>query len=68
MKIDCGETYLEQHARLSQWHRWFAWHPIRLGSHDCRWLEKIWRKGEYYCSYASSGWTWKYREKMFGDD
>lgn len=46
MRIDCGETAEEENRRLSEWHAWFAWHPVRVGSHDCRWLETIWRKRE----------------------
>jgi hypothetical protein len=44
MKIDCGETYREKIERLEKWHDWFAWRPVRVGSHDCRWLEVIQRK------------------------
>lgn len=44
MKWDCGETRAERYERLSEWHRWFAWYPVRVGSHDCRWLEYVERR------------------------
>ena len=31
--------------KLTTWHRWFAWHPVRVGHKDCRWLEYVERKG-----------------------
>ena len=39
MKIDCGPTYAERAKIKQKWHRWFAWRPVRVASHDCRWLE-----------------------------
>lgn len=30
-----------------QWHRWFAWRPVRVGPRDCRWLEYVERKLTY---------------------
>lgn len=33
--------------RLATWHRWCAWYPVRLGSHDVRWLETIERRLEW---------------------
>ena len=56
MKFDCGETYREKETRKfnefinnpknqakMKWHDWFAWRPIRIDGHDCRWLEVIQR-------------------------
>lgn len=61
MKFDCGETRGERRDRLSEWHDWFAWRPVRVGSRDCRWLEVVERRA------ASFGWEnepyWHYREK-----
>lgn len=61
MRFDCGETYEEWEARLSDWHPWFAWHPVRLGSHDCRWLETVMRKGTIYGCPGDYYWVWKYK-------
>lgn len=44
MKFNCGETDSERRARQSTWHRWFAWRPVRVASHDCRWLEWVERR------------------------
>lgn len=44
MKFDCGETFEEKRQRLEQWHPKFAWLPIRVTDHDCRWLEYVERR------------------------
>lgn len=44
MKLDCGETYDEKWTRLGKWHKWFAWYPVRVGVHDCRWFEYVERR------------------------
>ena len=46
MKFDLGETFEEKRERLSHWHRWFAWRPVRISDHDYRWLEYVERKAE----------------------
>lgn len=44
------------------WHVWFAWHPVRIKDHDCRWLEKVERRGnlEYYYD-GGEYWKFEYR-------
>lgn len=46
MKFNCGkqETWGEYRDRVGQWHRWYAWYPIRTGNEECRWLEWVERK------------------------
>lgn len=74
MKFDCGPTPAEKRAILQQtlqeewarrkgWHLYFALLPRRVGSHDCRWLEWIERKGTFHPGYwdVSSCWTYEYR-------
>jgi hypothetical protein len=61
MRWDCGLTWEEKKEAKERWHLWFAWHPVRLGPHDCRWLETVERKGHYYC-YGHTWWVWKYQE------
>lgn len=65
MKFDCGPDALtrlkRKHARLSEWHKWFAWFPTRIAEGDCRWLETIERKGTYTCYDMDFWWTWEYR-------
>lgn len=55
MKFNCGltgaEKYAIKKAKLINWHRWFAWRPVRVGKNDCRWLEFVERKLTFdYCS------------------
>lgn len=64
MKFDCdkrADRIALRYLRRSEWHRWFAWYPVRLGPHDCRWLEWVECKGTYWHAYDSDGWDWKYR-------
>jgi hypothetical protein len=61
MKFNCGPTSEEIGAALQQWHRWFAWRPVRIGSRDCRWLEWVERKGTYFEYYMECGWSFEYR-------
>lgn len=61
MKFDCGETRQERWERLENWHEWFAWHPVRIGSKDCRWLEKVQRKRVY--SYVGIEYHYKGMEQ-----
>ena len=66
MRINCGPTKSEKRAALKEWHLWFAWRPVRVGSNDCRWLEMVGRKGtvQYlppgvWCG-SPSWWKWDY--------
>lgn len=64
MKFNCGETWSTKKARLSEWHSFFAWYPIMITDHDCRWMERIERKGKYwFVPYVGGGWNWSYRTK-----
>jgi hypothetical protein len=58
MKYYCDR----RHNRRTAWHRWFAWHPVKLGPSDCRWLEAIERKGELcHGGMGDRWWRWEYR-------
>lgn len=68
MKIDCGMTREERDAYLKKWHPFFAILPRRVGSRDCRFLERIERRGriEWKCTLSSypfsvQVWKWEYR-------
>jgi hypothetical protein len=65
MKFDCGPTLQERWTRRfnarRQWHPWFAWHPVRTGPRECRWLETLERKGEYHGGMRGSWWSYEYR-------
>ena len=62
MKLDCGPTDEEAGAILLEWHKWFAWHPVRVASHDCRWLEFVERRAnKRHGPYAAGHDFWEYR-------
>lgn len=55
MRFTCGERKARREAqlqaeitRVTEWHPWFAWLPVRVTSSDCRWLEWVERKVELY--------------------
>lgn len=70
VKWDCGparqERYESYHNWRANWHRWFAWRPVRVGSHDCRWLEWVERKSRYECGYEGCYWINEYRPTTAG--
>jgi hypothetical protein len=41
----------DRRQRLKTWHLWFAWRPIRLNSKTVAWLERLYRRTDYYGSY-----------------
>jgi len=62
MKFNYGESWEYEKLRLENWHEWFAWRPVRVGNRDCRWLEKVQRKGKYIYYGIDSCWLWEYKE------
>jgi hypothetical protein len=44
MKFRCGLTRKKWYDKVTHWHRWFAWRPVKVGNCDCRWLEYVERK------------------------
>lgn len=66
MRWDCGPSPAERFAALLEWHPFFALWPRRVGSHDCRWLEWIERKGTFDAEMAQFGmaWDWEYRARQ----
>lgn len=51
MKIRCGRyrriaaDWIWARRNLkTEWHLWFAWHPVKIGKEDCRWLERVYRR------------------------
>lgn len=80
MKWDCDRKEREKRARRNkafeksrQWHKVFAWWPIRIAAGDCRWLEYIERRNrttstgpadtEFLFKYCAHHiiWSWEYR-------
>lgn len=69
MKFDCGPTREEklemrkaQYIANQRWHKVFAWTPKRVGSHDCRWLETVERRGVERETYGDYGMGYRYLE------
>lgn len=50
----------DRHDVLSNWHRWFAWYPVRLGEFEVRWLEWVDRRGTYHTGGGMECW-WSFR-------
>ena len=51
MQFNCGESPQERYKRLIGWHPWFAWWPVCVGNHDCRWIEWVERRAERFSRY-----------------
>ena len=50
--------------RVSNWHAWFAWYPVCVNFDaykDYRWLEIVWRRGDYW----QYGKEWEYYYKAW---
>ena len=67
MQLSCGPTGNQRHATKcaarEQWHRWFAWRPVRIGdTREYRWLELVERRGTLQICIVDGGWwEWEYR-------
>ncbi len=61
MKLNCGSSWESKKSHLENWHRWFAWYPVRVADFDCRWLETVERQGRNHCFGLDNYWEWKYR-------
>jgi hypothetical protein len=74
VKFNCGltredavseryERRKKYEAKLAEWHDYFTWRPIKIKSHDCRWLETIERRRRFINSDFASYWKTEYRSK-----
>ena len=62
------EREFRKYQRLSHWHKWFAWKPVRLtcDRHEIRFLGFIYRKGRSVNGHeGESWWIWEYAETSF---
>ena len=41
-----------------EWHKWFAWHPVKISDRQYAWLENVERRGRYT---AKEAWDFEYR-------
>lgn len=62
MRFNCGLSWEERYQAKQQWHRWFAWRPVRIAAGDCRWLEWVERKLTPHTNTMPSFSIWKERE------
>lgn len=51
-------------SRLTKWHKWFTWRPIRLtvDQHEVRWLETVYRVGRHLYCEDGSYYSWRYAD------
>jgi hypothetical protein len=58
VKFDGGMAWPEKLRAITQWHPWFAWHPVRItGTRQIVWLERI----ERCACFEYSGMAYAYR-------
>lgn len=68
MKWIDGLTAEEKYRIKSNWHTWFAWHPVCVAvttSHHkvYAWWEDVLRIGTCHYEWDGSYWTFNYKEK-----
>ncbi len=61
MKINCGPTKQERNKPLTEWHRHFAWWPVRVSDRDCRWFEHVERRYGWIGRYSGNAYDPVYR-------
>lgn len=44
------------------WHKWFAWFPVRISDQENAWLEYVERRIEYYDGYDGTYSFVEYRK------
>jgi hypothetical protein len=49
----------------TEWHLWFAWHPVRLNLHTRVWLETVERKGSMALMADSEGYPYEHWEFQY---
>jgi hypothetical protein len=57
MKFNCKKSQ----DRRQTWHTWFAWYPVKIAENDCRWLEKVERRGTYEFDTHGAYWHYEYK-------
>lgn len=58
------ETDAERRSRLSTFHRWFAWHPVRLDdTGQWAWMESVVRWALPASFDGDGGMIWAYRSR-----
>lgn len=63
LNITCRyQKRCERYYRLSHWHKWFAWYPVRIDTWRIAWLETVERCGNYHAVFGRLEWEFEYRE------
>lgn len=42
------QAFRDRRARRANWHKWFAWHPVRLLDGSRVWLRPVYRRNVWY--------------------
>jgi hypothetical protein len=64
MMLKCGPSLVQRlesrYRRKRDWHRWFAWYPVRINDGMCIWFE--WVEAKNTGPACLDGWDeWEYR-------
>jgi hypothetical protein len=54
-KLSKKEREIRRHRYLSNWHKAFAWKPIRINQEELVWLEEYYRKAIHIKNNGSVG-------------
>ena len=60
MKVHVRRYDAMRRLRLYYWHKWFAWHPVKIG-HRLAWLEWVQRRNIFWQCGFDGGRFWIYR-------
>jgi hypothetical protein len=64
MKFTIQDPELRYRYKLEKrksWHKWFAWHPVRVSFSKVAWLETVERRLRPEDWAAIEWWRWEYR-------
>jgi len=61
MKIKFGKKdYYDECLATEDWHKWFAWFPVKVGCQDYRWLEFVNRRSLYHMGESGDWYVFEY--------
>lgn len=50
--------------KYTNWHKFYAWYPVRIEEKHCRWLEYVERKATLHDGFIGDYYTYEYRIKQ----
>ncbi len=66
MIFKVGPSFSDRWDRIfdakRKWHRWFAWHPVRVTHEKAVWWMFVERKGIPYNDMNGQHWLYEYRQ------